>query len=82
MMTRSNIKRQSQLTNNIKPPSKNILEVNIDFDEAIKEWRSNKKSIGNGSYKYICPVTKNHLKCGKTCYKELLYCWQHRKYIL
>ena len=28
-------------------------EVIIDFDEASKAWRENKKSIGNGSFEYI-----------------------------
>ena len=28
-------------------------EVNIDFDEAISAWRTNKKSMGNGQYQYI-----------------------------
>jgi len=28
-------------------------EVNIDFDGASKAWKANKKSIGNGQYKYI-----------------------------
>ena len=51
-----------------------LYEVNIDFDEASETWKNNKKSIGNGSYKYICSVEKNGKKCGKTCYKELLYC--------
>jgi hypothetical protein len=55
-------------------------EVNIDFDEASDAWKINKKSIGNSSYKYVCSVEKNGKKCGKSCYKELLYCWQHRKY--
>lgn len=57
-----------------------LYEVNIDFDEASESWKNNKKSIGNGSYKYVCSVEKNGKKCGKSCYKELLYCWQHRKY--
>lgn len=30
-----------------------LYEVDIDFDEASKLWKSNKKSIGNGCYKYI-----------------------------
>ena len=68
------MKTRSQTTNKIKQ-----FEVNIDFDDAIKEWRSNKKSTKNGCYKYICPVTKNGLKCGKICYNKLAYCWQHRK---
>jgi hypothetical protein len=28
-------------------------EVNIDFDEASAAWKANKKSLGNGCYKYI-----------------------------
>ena len=47
------MKTRSQQTNKIQQ-----FEVNIDFDDATKKWRSNKKSIGNGSYKYICSVTK------------------------
>ena len=37
-----------------QPKKEQILyEVNIDFDEASREWKKNKKSIGNGEYKYI-----------------------------
>jgi hypothetical protein len=54
-------------------------EVNIDFDEAISAWRTNKKSMGNGQYKYICVAEKDGIKCGKVCYKELSYCWNHKK---
>jgi hypothetical protein len=85
MMTRSNTKRQLQLTNNEKTPNKNILEVDIDFDEAIKEWRSNKKSVGNGQYKYLCQLidtkcikgTQNSV-CERVCYKGTNKCWKHR----
>ena len=28
--------------------------IKIDFDEASAAWKKNKKSIGNGQYKYIC----------------------------
>jgi hypothetical protein len=31
-------------------------EVSIDFDGASAAWKANKKSIGNGQYKYICPL--------------------------
>jgi len=58
-----------------------LYEVNIDFDGSSEAWKNNKKSIGNGSYKYVCTTEKNGKKCGKTCYKVSLYCWQHRKYI-
>jgi len=71
------MKTRSQSTNKSQQ-----FEVDINFDEAMKEWRSNKKIIKNGCYKYICTLEKNGLKCGKICYKELVYCWQHRKYIL
>lgn len=33
---------------------KQLLEVNIDFDEASRYWNMNKKRIGNGCYAYIC----------------------------
>ena len=29
------------------------LEINIDFDDASKQWMSNKVKIGEGMYKYI-----------------------------
>lgn len=61
-----------------KPKPKQLYEVNIDFDEASKAWHANKKSIGNGQYKYICTVEKNGIKCGKSCYNNLSYCWSHR----
>ena len=55
-------------------------EVNIDFDDASASWRQNKKSIGNGSYKYICTIfKKNQTMCGNSCYKQLSCCWAHRK---
>jgi len=76
MKTRSQTKQLTKEIQNVD------FEVDIDFDGASEAWRSNKKSIGNGSYKYICSVEKNGKKCGKSCYKELLYCWQHRKYDL
>ena len=56
------------------------LEVNIDFDEASKAWKENKKSMGNGTYKYICPqIKKDGTKCGKSCYKMSDLCWHHSK---
>jgi len=38
--------------------AKEKYEVNIDFDGASAAWKANKKSIGNGQYKYICPLLK------------------------
>jgi len=55
-------------------------EVNIDFDHASACWRQNKKDTGNGHYKYICTaLKKDDTICGKSCYKDLMYCWSHRK---
>lgn len=57
-----------------------LYEVNIDFDEAIEAWRSNKKSIGNGNYKYICSsLKKNGEKCGVKCTNGEMYCKIHYK---
>ena len=57
-----------------KQPNNNI----IDFDEASKAWKANKRSIGNGSYVYIC-VAKT--KSGKFCkikpQKHSDYCHVH-----
>ena len=72
------MKTRSQTNHEKVNEKKQLYEVNIDFDAASEAWRSNKKSVGNGCYKYICPVEKNGIKCGKTCYKQLEYCWKHR----
>ncbi len=70
MNTRS--KPQGKLTNQIA--------VNIDFDDASKEWHKNKKSIGNSQYKYICTLIKNDKSqiCNRICYKNSEACWIHR----
>jgi len=48
----------------LKAPLAKELEVNIDFDEASIAWRANKKSSGNGCYKYVCEHrNKNNKKC-------------------
>jgi hypothetical protein len=60
-----------------------ILDVNIDFDDAATEWNKNKRSIGDGHYKYICTITTNKnpdtkIRCNKVCYKDNDKCWIHR----
>jgi hypothetical protein len=61
MQTRSQTRRDQ--TKNKQMTS--LYEVNIDFDGASEAWKANKKSIGNGSYKYICSILKaNGEKCG------------------
>jgi hypothetical protein len=63
MLTRSQTKNEKNL---------------IDFNEASIAWRSNKKSIGNGCYKYIC---MKKTKLGKICKRESIngnnYCKIH-----
>ena len=57
-------------------------EVYINFDEASAAWKANKKSIGNGSYKYICCAEKNDTngkKCGIKCLMGEMYCRMHYK---
>ena len=38
----------------IKLTPVSTFNVEIDFDGASEAWKANKKSIGNGSYKYVC----------------------------
>jgi hypothetical protein len=58
-----------------------IYEVNIDFDGASEAWKSNKKSIGNGMYKYLCSHKKsiNHNNCTLKCVQGENYCKKHLK---
>jgi len=66
-------------------PCKNsaLYEVNIDFDEASEAWKANKKSIGNGSYKYVCAKrNKNNGFCALKCLSGEIYCKTHLKMFL
>lgn len=78
--TRSQKKKEQELNETFifQSKHKQLYEVNIDFDEGSRAWMANKKSIGNGHYKYICNIEKNGIKCGNSCYKNLTYCWIHR----
>ena len=52
----------------------------INFDEASKLWRSNKVSIGNGSFKYVCGyIRKDGGKCRNPQYKHHPSCHLHFK---
>ncbi len=56
-----------------------IYEVNIDFDDAIREWNRNKKRVDQ-SYVYICgEMTKKGTCCQNKQYKNLEFCYIHRK---
>jgi hypothetical protein len=55
-----------------------LYTVDINFDEAIEAWRSNKKLIGNGHYKYICSQkTKSGNKCKRESLTGCEYCNIH-----
>jgi len=57
-----------------------LYEVKIDFDAASEAWKSNKKSIGNGSYKYVCSKRgKNNNCCIAKCLPGEDYCRVHFK---
>lgn len=65
-----------------KYESKGIYTVDIDFDEASNAWRSNKKSIGNGHYKYIClAITKAGSNCKRESVAGMNFCSLHCKKI-
>ena len=56
-----------------------IYLVNIDFDEASREWNRNKKRVDQ-SYIYICgEMTKTGSCCQKKRHKDLEFCYIHRK---
>lgn len=69
-----------------KDPSSDIyevkfveLEVNINFDEASAAWKSNKRSTGNGTYKYVCQgVSKTGVKCSREPVLFCDYCKRHQ----
>lgn len=58
VQVRESIKEHVKVKESIKEPviiktPAQLYEVDIDFDDASKAWRANKKSIGNGQYVYI-----------------------------
>jgi hypothetical protein len=54
-------------------------EVNIDFDGASTAWRSNKQTVGNGSFKYICQAkTKQNNNCKKRPMRDSCFCNIHQ----
>jgi hypothetical protein len=73
MNTRSQTKQMKQ---NLINQNTSLYTVEINFDEAIDAWRANKKSIGNGHYKYIC-IQKT--KTGNQCKRESLKFCDHCK---
>lgn len=57
-----------------------IYEVNIDFDEASKAWRENKKKLDNGNFIYVCgALTKTGNICNKKRINGFDFCKIHKK---
>ena len=55
-------------------------EVIIDFDGASQAWRQNKKSIGNGIYKYVCTsICKSGKQCNRIRLTNEYFCKLHYK---
>jgi hypothetical protein len=55
-----------------------LYTVDIDFENASKAWRQNKKHDGQGQFKYVCAFVK---KDGSRCNKNLKtneYCFRHQ----
>lgn len=84
MMTR-NAKRKIENTQNILGGydydiETGVYKIDINFDEASREWKANKKSIGNGSYQYVCQkVLSTHRNCKKEACKGSEFCSIHKK---
>ena len=78
MQTRSQTKNQTR--SEWVPTTVAVYEVDIDFDEASKMWKFNKKRMGNGTYKYICcELNKSGLKCGRNIADDTACCKTHNK---
>jgi hypothetical protein len=61
----------------LAPPFSKV-ELKVDFDEASTAWKLNKKSIGNGCYKYVCvKVKKNGHQCKNDSLKNCEHCKFH-----
>ncbi len=52
--------------------NKQLFDNNIDFDEASKCWRNNKKKTKNGCFVYICNyINSKNKRCRRTIYSQI-----------
>lgn len=61
-----------------------MYKVEIDFDQASKEWRKNKKYLGNGIFEYKCLyISGENKNCKNKIYRNniLKLCKYHLKKI-
>ena len=62
-----------------KSKTNTVIMLPIDFDDASNCWRANKKSIGNGQFKYVCPYMKDdQIRCGRNVIKGHMTCRNHQ----
>jgi hypothetical protein len=55
------------------------LEFIFDFDESSRAWKANKRSIGNGSYVYVCQKpTITGKTCARKCLAGIDFCSVHK----
>lgn len=80
MQTRSMTKSANMITNNANIESIHLYMYElIDFDEASDCWKSNKKYMGNGQYKYICNQNTNSRNpCKRESLSGYEYCKMHK----
>lgn len=55
-----------------------MLDNYIDFDEASREWRKNKRALPNGNFEYICNYIHTN---GKRCRYTILSCLKKKHYV-
>ena len=70
---------QKNETLDLAPPFPKVeLKVEIDFDGASAAWKLNKKSTGNGCYKYVCvKIKQNGHQCKNDSLKNCEHCKFH-----
>jgi len=58
-----------------------MYQVDIDFDDASKEWRKNKVAMENGTFRYRCAhfSTKKQEFCKNRTFLKSPYCRFHIK---
>jgi hypothetical protein len=57
------------------------MDIKIDFDEASKCWRRNKKALPKGYFAYVCEYVKSNGNCCNKLVSDNNYCKKHYKYI-
>ena len=64
----------------IQQEQQQMYNINIDFDEASREWMQNKKKNIDGTYNYICnKQCKNGNICSRKTWLHSIFCKIHEK---